>query len=214
MWQDLERKRNCRLNFFTSDTHFFHKELLGDKDFAPRDFSNIQDMNEAIIVNWNKRVSNDDTVYHLGDIALNFVRPESLANQQVFDTLNALHGHLIFIKGNHDSRSLFKFLEAHNYLLNGRPKFQFHSVGTIIKLNHRQLIMSHYPIMLGIVKQIINLHGHIHHFSVNIKENINVGVDTPEVDYLDYKIPFGTPFSESDLEQMIVGKEIDFKKRK
>lgn len=171
-------------------------------------------MHKTIVENWNERVTDHDSVYHLGDIALNFVRPESAANQQVFNLINSLHGNLIFIKGNHDSKSLFKFLDAHNYELNGKPKFQFHSVGTIIKLNHRQLIMSHYPIMLGIVSQVINLHGHIHHFSVNVKENINVGVDTPEKDYLDYKIPFGAPFSESDLEQMIRGKEIDFKKRK
>ncbi len=47
--------------------------------------------------------------------------------------------------------------------------------------------MTHYPMMMGIVKQIINLHGHIHHYSVNIKEDINVGVDTPETDYLKEK---------------------------
>lgn len=64
------------LNFFTADTHFFHKELLKDHDFAPRDFTNIYAMHEAIIKNWNQRVTDRDVVYHLGDIALNFVRPE------------------------------------------------------------------------------------------------------------------------------------------
>jgi calcineurin-like phosphoesterase family protein len=202
------------LNFFTSDTHFFHKELLKDRDFAPRDFPNIEAMHATMIKNWNERITDRDMVYHLGDIALNFVRPEKAAHQQVLDLLNQLNGHLVFIKGNHDSQSLFKFLDANNYLVQGKPKFQFHSVGTIIKLNHRQLIMSHYPIMLGIVKQVINLHGHIHHYSVNIKENINVGVDTPEKDYLDTVVPFGAPFSEIELEKMIAGKAIDFKKRK
>ena len=202
------------LNFFTADTHFFHKELLKDHDFAPRDFTNIYAMHEAIIKNWNQRVTDRDVVYHLGDIALNFVRPEKKAHEEVYELLKRLNGRLVLIKGNHDSRSLFKYLSKHNYLVNGKPKFEFHSVGTIIKINHRQLIMSHYPIMLGIVQQVINLHGHIHHYSVNIKENINVGVDTPEKDYLDYRIPFGAPFSESDIEQMIDGKRIDFKKRR
>lgn len=202
------------MKFFTSDTHFFHSELLGDHDFAPRDFKNITEMNEAIVKNWNERVGKNDTVYHLGDIALHFVRPEKQSNQDVFDLLNRLNGHLVLVKGNHDSRQLFKFLGEHNYKWSNSPKFEFHDVGTIIKLNHRQLIMSHYPISLGIVNQIINLHGHIHHYSVNAKENINVGVDSPEKDYLDYKIPFGAPFSENDLEQMIEGKRVDYLKRR
>jgi calcineurin-like phosphoesterase family protein len=67
--------------------------------------------------------------------------------------------------------------------------------------------------MLGIVKQIINLHGHIHHYAVPIKENINVGVDTPEVDYLAQKLPFGTPFSQAEVEKMVEQKAIDFAKR-
>ncbi|AEV95046.1 metallophosphoesterase [Pediococcus claussenii] len=202
------------MKFFTADTHFFHSELLGDYDFAPRDFKNITEMNETIIKNWNERVGESDTVYHLGDIALHFVRPEKQSNQDVFDLLNRLNGHLVLVKGNHDSRRLFKFLDGNNYRWDGSPKFEFHDVGTIIKLNHRQLILSHYPISLGIVNQIVNLHGHIHHYSVNAKENINVGVDTPEKDYLDYKIPFGTPFSENDLEQMIEGKRVDYLKRR
>ncbi|GEL16055.1 metallophosphoesterase family protein [Pediococcus cellicola] len=201
------------MNFFTADTHFFHKDLLGYNDFAPRPFPSVEVMNETIIKNWNARVKPADTVYHLGDIALYFTHPAKLSNEAVFEVLKALNGHLILIKGNHDSRDLFKFLDHHNFILTGKPKFEFHDVGALIKLNHRQLYMTHYPMMMGIVKQIINLHGHIHHYSVNIKEDINVGVDTPEKAYLDYEIPFGTPFSETDIEKMIIGKREDFAKR-
>ncbi|WP_412990054.1 metallophosphoesterase [Pediococcus siamensis] len=201
------------MKFFTADTHFFHKDLLGDNDFAPRPFATVEIMNQTIVQNWNARVKPTDTVYHLGDIALYFTRPAKLSNEAVFEVLKALNGNLVLIKGNHDSRDLFKYLANRNFVINGKPKFEFHDVGVIIKLNHRQLYMTHYPMMMGIVKQIINLHGHIHHYSVNIKENINVGVDTPEKDYLNYKIPFGAPFSESDIEQMIEGKRTDFAKR-
>ncbi|GEP20033.1 metallophosphoesterase [Pediococcus argentinicus] len=202
------------MKFFVSDTHFFHKDLLGMNDFAPRPFNSVEEMNQEIIKNWNDRVGENDTVYHLGDIALYFIRPERASNEAVFQVLKELHGHLVLIKGNHDSRSLFKYLSAHNYEWGGKSKFEFHDVGKLIKLNHRQLIMSHYPISLGIVNQIINLHGHIHHYSVNARENINVGIDTPEKDYLDYKIPFGAPFSERDIERMIDQKKIDFAKRR
>ena len=71
--------------------------------------------------------------------------------------------------------------------------------------------MTHYPMMLGIVKQIINLHGHIHHYAVPVKENINVGVDTPETRYLKEPVPFGTPFSTSEIEEMVAGKAKEFR---
>ncbi len=202
------------MQFFTADTHFFHERLLGISEFAPRPFLTVEDMNETIIENWNQRVGKTDIVYHLGDIALLHTRPEKEANQRILDVLNRLNGRLILIKGNHDTRSLFKFLEKNNYLIDGHPKFEFHDVGVLIKMNHRQYYLTHYPMMMGIVKQIINLHGHIHHYAVPIKENINVGVDTPESDYLDRKPPFGTPFSQAEIEEMVEQKQIDFLKRK
>ncbi|KIS02857.1 metallophosphatase [Paucilactobacillus wasatchensis] len=201
------------MRFITADTHFFHENLLGTTDFAIRPFANVTEMNRTIIEHWNDRVIDKDTVYHLGDIALYFTHPAIKSNEAVLGVLNELHGHLVLIKGNHDSRSLFKFLAQNNYLLEGKPKFEFHDVGVLSKYDHRQYYMTHYPMMLGIAPQIINLHGHIHHYTVPAKENINVGVDTPETAYLDYQLPFGTPLSLADIEQMVNGKKIDFDKR-
>ena len=33
-------------------------------------FNNVEEMNETIINNWNSIVSDEDTIYHLGDFAL------------------------------------------------------------------------------------------------------------------------------------------------
>ena len=69
--------------------------------------------------------------------------------------------------------------------------------------------------MLGIAPQIINLHGHIHHYAVPAKENINVGIDSPEFDYLlPEKVPFGAPLSFDQIEKMINGKTDVFAKRR
>lgn len=201
------------MQFVTADTHFFHKDLLGIDDFAPRPFTNVAAMNEAIINHWNEKVGPADTVYHLGDIALYFIKPPKRAYQAVFEVLDQLHGHLVLIKGNHDSRALFKYLANHNYEFDGKPKFEFHDVGKLIKYDHRQYYMTHYPLLLGIAPQIINLHGHIHHNAVPIKENINVGIDSPEIDYLDHQVPFGAPLSMSEIEAMVEGKRDDFLKR-
>ncbi|KRN01184.1 phosphoesterase or phosphohydrolase [Levilactobacillus senmaizukei DSM 21775 = NBRC 103853] len=201
------------MNYFTADTHFFHKDLLGMSDFAPRPFDSVEEMNQRIIDSWNDRVAPTDTVYHLGDIALYFTHPASKSNEAVGEVLSQLNGHLELIKGNHDSRALFKYLAANNPIDHGRTKYAFHDVGALIKYDHRQYYLTHYPMMMGIVKQIINLHGHIHHYAVPVKENINVGVDTPEQKYLDEKLPFGTPFSAAEIEQMIAGKFAEFKDR-
>ena len=53
--------------WLTSDTHFNH-----DKDFIwkPRGFTNVKDMNEAILEKWNATVKDEDIVYHLGDVIM------------------------------------------------------------------------------------------------------------------------------------------------
>ena len=52
--------------FFTSDLHFGHKNIIR---FDNRPFSTVEEMDEALIRNWNAKVSDEDTVYVLGDIS-------------------------------------------------------------------------------------------------------------------------------------------------
>lgn len=198
------------MKFVTSDTHFFHDSLLGNSDFAPRPFADVDEMNQTIVTHWNEKVGENDLVYHLGDVALYFLKPQRDAYQAIFELLDLLHGHLVMIKGNHDSRALFKYLESKNYVFNGMPKFQFEDVGVLLKYNHRQYYLTHYPLMLGIAPQITNLHGHIHHYSVPIKENINVGIDAPELDYLSPKPTFGTPLNFREIEAIAAQKALEF----
>lgn len=202
------------MKFVTADTHFFHSDLLGVDDFAPRPFPNVEVMNQTIIDNWNAKVGENDLVYHLGDIALYFTKPPKKSYEAVLNVLSTLHGRLVLIKGNHDSRALFKFLAAHNFLVNGHPKFQFHDVGVLLKYDHRQYYLTHYPMMLGIAPQIINLHGHIHHYSVPVKENINVGIDSPELAYLQPQPQFGAPLNFAEVETMVEKKAVELAKRR
>lgn len=202
------------MQFVTSDTHFLDHHLLGMSDFASRPFMNVEEMDNRIIENWNKKVRPEDTVYHLGDIAVYFKKPQQQAYEAIFNVLNQLNGNFVLIKGNHDSRGLFKYLDKQNYQQNGKAKFSFEDVGVLLKYDHRQYYLTHYPMMLGIAPRIINLHGHIHHYAVPAKENLNVGIDSPEFDYLlPKKILFGTPLSFSEVEEMVEAKRDDFAKR-
>lgn len=193
--------------YVVSDTHFFDEHLLGVDQFAPRPYASVEEMNDTIITHWNQRVNENDLVYHLGDIAVNYTKPPRLGDEQVYEVLKQLHGRLVLIKGNHDRRDLFKFLANHNYEINGQPKFEFHDVGKLIKYDHQQFYMTHYPMMMGIAPQILNLHGHIHHYMVPSANNINVGIDAPEMDLLNPRPAFGTPILLRDVEQIAKKKQ-------
>lgn len=198
------------MEFFTADTHFFHQKLLYAYHFCKRDFFLIEEMHRAIIKQWNQVVTNQDIVYHLGDIAV--IAAKRSEYQWVLELLKQLNGQIVFLKGNHDTRAFFKFLSQNNYqLTNQQPKFKFHDVGVLLKRNGHQLFLTHYPLMLGKTHNSVNLHGHIHHTMINNPNNINVGLDSVEAQYLKtYK--FGRPFSLTEVEMMIQAKKRDFQK--
>lgn len=50
--------------YFTADTHFGHYNVIR---FCDRPFASAEEMDEAMIQNWNERVTGNDTVYILGD---------------------------------------------------------------------------------------------------------------------------------------------------
>ena len=82
--------------FFTSDTHFWHKNII---KYCNRPFSSPEEMNLVLIENWNRVVSKNDTVFHLGDFA--FCSPSRYK-----EILEQLNGKIILILGNHDYRNI------------------------------------------------------------------------------------------------------------
>ncbi|WP_159721293.1 metallophosphoesterase family protein [Enterococcus sp. CSURQ0835] len=201
------------MKYFISDTHYFHANLLGANDFAPRLFDTVDAMNQQLVVGWNAVVKEHDVVYHLGDVAMH---PQyERGNGEVLAYLRQLNGKIIFIKGNHDSRAFFKYLTENDPgLADGSPKFEFHDVGVLVKFNHFQYYLTHYPMLLGQTNNIRNLHGHIHHYSMPIAEDINVGVDAPERDFLTEKLPFGAPISENLIPVIAAAKEEEIRRLK
>jgi len=82
--------------FFTSDTHFGHKNII---DYCKRPFSSVEEMDNKIIQNWNKTVSKKDTVFFLGDFCVG----GNFENYR-----KKLNGNIIFIKGNHDKKTIIQ----------------------------------------------------------------------------------------------------------
>lgn len=81
--------------FFTSDTHFGHARII---DLCSRPFSSVEEMNEALIANWNSVVRPGDTVFHLGD----FIMGKFADNVRLIERLN---GSINLVPGNHDRMS-------------------------------------------------------------------------------------------------------------
>ena len=81
--------------YLISDTHFNHKNII---KYENRPFADIAEMNACLIENWNRTVTDDDTVIHLGDVALG-------TESQLKEIIPQLKGHKILIRGNHDGKS-------------------------------------------------------------------------------------------------------------
>lgn len=74
--------------WYTSDTHFGQERTL---NFSKRPFKTVKDMDLELISWWNKNVTMNDVVYHLGDFG---------DNGKYLDCLNFKK--LIFNKGNYE----------------------------------------------------------------------------------------------------------------
>lgn len=138
--------------FVTSDLHFGHNKPF---IYEPRGFKNIQDHDRAIVENWNKVVSPEDTVYVLGDLMLN-------DNVNGAKLLHQLNGKLCIILGNHDTDTR---IQIYNLSYN----VELIEYGLPIKINKQPFFLSHYPTITDnydidkpLKNRIINLCGHSH----------------------------------------------------
>lgn len=131
--------------YFISDTHFDDKNIL---IYSRPEFKNIKEMNKKIIENWNSIITNEDIVYHLGDVGN-------------YELLKQLKGKIIVILGNHDNAE--KFSEA-------VPDIKFYDKPIIEKF----MFLSHEPISF-LPKEIpyLNIHGHTHQFDYRAGTSLN-----------------------------------------
>lgn len=185
------------MNYYISDLHFLHQNIL---HFDQRPFTTVGEMAHALITNWNSTVTNQDTVYILGDFCWG-KEPDWI---RILDKLN---GNKVLIRGNHDLK---------NMSANLKSKFADIKDYKEIDDNGRTVIMCHYPILAYKHSFDINtfmLFGHVHNntreshlitqFIKHIHQNcvekfdnrgqlVNVGCMMPWMDYtprtLDYLI--------------------------
>ncbi|WP_368900711.1 metallophosphoesterase [Oceanobacillus oncorhynchi] len=170
-------------NWYTSDSHFYHKSVI---DFCNRPFSDVDEMNAAMIESWNQVVGKSDIVYHLGDFCFGGI-------EKWTEILDQLNGEIILIKGNHDDSKTLKKLTNKGYFK------EIHEVGLYRKQKYKgvkyQMWLSHYPMQIGMRERKFSIHGHLHDEKSRDLNQINVGVDSFRLP----NRPFGQPIEEDVL---------------
>jgi calcineurin-like phosphoesterase family protein len=156
--------------FFTSDTHFNHKNILRhcpSRGKHLRDNDSVEQMNQWIVDMWNRVISPEDIVYHLGDVAFG---PPKYAPKWV----EQLNGHKHLIKGNHDTSNYMR--EIGHY---------FETIQDYKRLNidGHKVILFHYPILRWDCQfhGSFHLYGHVHNAPVPElagTRSMDVGIDT------------------------------------
>ena len=143
--------------FFTSDTHFWHKNICLH---ANRPFESVEDMHEALIHNWNKTVGVRDEIYHLGDFSFG-----NEANTR--EVLNRLNGKIRLLLGNHDE-IIPKVADC------------FESIDSYKEINHnkQKIVLCHYPLLTWnkAHRGSLMLHGHCHN-NVNYLNDLTTRLD-------------------------------------
>jgi len=146
--------------FMISDMHFGHKNIML---YENRPFSNVEEMNNLIMQNWNKTVGKNDKVFVLGDVS--FYNKEKTA--QIIKNLN---GCKTLILGNHDEeRSVTWWRET-----------GFDEIYRYPIVFEKFYILSHEPLYLSRNMPYANIHGHIHHLKYDDKQFFNVSVECIE----------------------------------
>lgn len=176
--------------YLTSDTHFAHARIL--ELGAGRPFTNIEHHNEVLVRNWNSVVTPDDTVYHLGDVALG-PWPTGL------NYVARLNGYITLVPGNHD-----RIFSGMSHARQERFYDDYLSVFDAIMpetselvLNGVSYVLSHFPYSEGVNNSTHRdryrkhrpsdhgrtvIHGHTHQQEVvtrshNGTQQVSVGVD-------------------------------------
>jgi len=149
-----------------SDTHFNHEQMMYFRDWSGNltrpGFTDVNDMNEYMIDNWNSVVKDGDEVWHLGDVVFGDDKVSWMENN-----FYRLNGEKHLVVGNHDniemmcgykwftSVNFWKHFKEHNILCSHVPLHQ----GSLLRPTNADGKTSVEDL---IWEETLNVHGHIH----------------------------------------------------
>lgn len=137
--------------FVISDTHFGHQGSIEFEKNYRGHFKTAKEMDEFMIQEWNKVVSPEDTVIHLGDVSF----------KNHYDLVKRLNGKKELVFGNHDNGvTIQRLMEVGFSAFYGMKRVKGYFL-THCPMHKFELDM--YP-------DLKNIHGHIHSRLVLTKE--------------------------------------------
>lgn len=153
--------------YYIADMHFGHANIIRH---CGRPFDSVEEMDEAIIHNWNARVNANDDVYIVGDF--------SYISKDAAEVAKRLKGRKTLIVGNHDLKNL----------KNSDFCACFERIEKLLRIrdNGRDVVLCHYPIVEwdGYFRGAYHVYGHIHNARNNafivmreLDRAYNAGVD-------------------------------------
>lgn len=160
--EDIQRTFEPDNIWFTSDTHFYHENII---HFCNRPFKDVAEMNETLIRNWNETVPEDGIVFHLGDFCLG-------GSQYWNDILYRLNGKIYLILGNHDMKNIRQgFMK----------RFEYVTQQMTICVGGQSIILNHNPFLCygGAYRDVWQLFGHVHSGPLS-----KTGLDHPRLNML------------------------------
>lgn len=163
--------------FFTADSHFGHANII-KFEAGHHSFSTIEEHDETIIENWNRKVPEDGLVYHLGDFAF-------ASKSKIRELVDQLNGDIVLLLGNHD------------YNIRGQVLNSFHSIEKDVYISvrddeakgeYQKISMFHYPQISwnGAFHGAWCLHGHTHQNCYENGKLLNVGLVNHNYEVLSY----------------------------
>lgn len=94
--------------YFTSDIHFSDTETF---NLERRPFKNVQEFDKQIIKLWNKTMTENDTLYVVGDL-LDCDGKESMGWEQTIKYIKKIKPQIILIIGNNEQRIIDCFFDG------------------------------------------------------------------------------------------------------
>lgn len=158
--------------FFTSDTHFHHKNILKYQS-DERPFETMDEMIDEMVKRHNSVVKKNDDIYYLGDFAF--------ANQnKIAAVLERLNGNKYLIFGNHDRQMKGDKVTQYFKWMRNYHELPIKGLGYKGKA---PLVLFHYPIENWNRKHYgsYHLYGHTHSTDYDCKGRLNVGVDSHDL---------------------------------
>jgi calcineurin-like phosphoesterase family protein len=154
--------------WFTSDLHFGHLNVI---KYCNRPYATAEEMDEALISNWNSSVQYNDEVWVIGDV---FFCQVDRAHQ----IMRRLNGSVHLIYGNHDKviRNQQPLQGCFASVTDGIKE-----INRVIDGEKMRIVMCHYPLLSWnrAIYGSLHLHGHVHSTTPTdgVARRYDVGVD-------------------------------------